>query len=246
MAALKLLAFINGIIDGRDVTVTEALAHARLSQTVWFAEIMHYAYAGDTALHLAAAAYRAPLVKGLLAVGADVRARNRRGAEPIHYAADGHPDSDGWNPRAQRSTLAALIDAGAHLDALDASGVAPLHRAVRTRCSAAVEVLLARGADPELLNARGSTPLDLAKKPSGRGGSPRRPARGWSPRGSPTAPLRPRRGRRGRWARAARAGRRVPSVCRPSRAGIPCVGAGRYRSSPPPPLPRVPPAAASK
>jgi hypothetical protein len=34
-----------------------------------------------------------------VAHGASVRARNRRGAEPLHYAADGNPGSAGWNQR---------------------------------------------------------------------------------------------------------------------------------------------------
>ena len=38
---------------------------------------------GDTALHVAAAAYRQEIVQKLIATGANVRARNRRGAEPF-------------------------------------------------------------------------------------------------------------------------------------------------------------------
>jgi hypothetical protein len=49
--------------------------------------------------------------------------------------------------------------------------VTPLHRAVRTRCAAAVEALLARGANPRLRNKGGSTPPDLAGLTTGRGGS---------------------------------------------------------------------------
>src|SRR5580765_74692 len=55
--------------------------------------IGHYVYAGDTALHVAAAAYRPGIARRLIAMGSDVRARNRRGAEPLHYAADGIPGS---------------------------------------------------------------------------------------------------------------------------------------------------------
>jgi hypothetical protein len=42
-------------------------------------QIKRYIYAGDTALHIAAAAYRTEIVRRLLAADADVRARNRRG-----------------------------------------------------------------------------------------------------------------------------------------------------------------------
>ena len=133
--------------------------------------IGHYVYAGDTALHIAAAAHDEEALAALLALGAPVSARNRRGAEPLHYAADGNPDSEAWDPSAQATVVAALIKAGAKPDSLDASGVAPLHRAVRTRCTGAVKALLKGGADAALRNQSGSTPLELARLTTGRGGS---------------------------------------------------------------------------
>lgn len=136
-----------------------------------FEAIGHYVYRGDTALHIAAAAYRHQLVGKLIAAGANVRARNRRGAEPLHYAADGGPGSCSWNPQAQAATVAALIAAGADPDAVDNSGVAPLHRAVRTRCTGAVRALLLGGANAKLKNKNGSTPMKLAIATTGRGGS---------------------------------------------------------------------------
>ena len=51
--------------------------------------IGHYVYAGDTALHVAATAYRLDIVRRLIAMGSDVRARNRRGAEPLRSARGG-------------------------------------------------------------------------------------------------------------------------------------------------------------
>ena len=48
--------------------------------------IRHHVYTGDTALHVAA--HHRGLAETLVAQGAAVRARNRRGAEPLHYAAD--------------------------------------------------------------------------------------------------------------------------------------------------------------
>src|SRR5205085_11371803 len=56
-------------------------------------------------------------------------------------------------------------------NALDSSGVAPLHRAVRTRSLPAVRALLDGGAHPKGLNKSGSTPLHLAVQTTGRGGS---------------------------------------------------------------------------
>jgi hypothetical protein len=111
----------------------DAGAMRREAAPVYLDEIGHYVYAGDTALHIAAAAYDTNLVRTLLDLEADISARNRRGAQPLHYAADGIPGSDAWDPAAQAATIATLIAAGADPDATDNRGVAPLHRAVRTR-----------------------------------------------------------------------------------------------------------------
>lgn len=137
----------------------------------YFEEISHYLYAGDTALHAAAAGYRVASARELLKYGANVRARNRRGAEPLHYAADGGPGSTTWNPKAQAETIELLIKSGADPNALDKSGVAPMHRAVRQRCLAAVESLLRNGASINLKNKGGSSALHLALQNTGRGGS---------------------------------------------------------------------------
>ena len=102
---------------------------------------------------------------------ATVQARNRRGAEPLHYAADGNPELATWNPDAQQSIIEYLIKHGADPNARDNSGVAALHRAVRNRCSPAVTGLLDNGADPTMANKNGSTPLHLAMNNTGRSGS---------------------------------------------------------------------------
>jgi hypothetical protein len=134
-------------------------------------DIGHYVYAGDTALHMAAAGYRTEIVRRLIARDSDVRARNRLGAEPLHLAAMGMPGSHHWDPPAQVATIDSLIEAGADPNAIDKNGVTPLHRAVRTRCAAAVQALLAGGADATRRNKNGSTPMMLAEMTTGRGGS---------------------------------------------------------------------------
>jgi Ankyrin repeats (many copies)/Ankyrin repeat len=146
-------------------------ATRQVSTSYYFTEIEHYVYAGDTALHIAAAAYARGISNELLARGASVRARNRRGAEPLHYAVDGIPGSHTWNSAAQEATVECLIAAGADPNSADKSGVGPLHRAVRTRCAGAVRMLLANGADPLRKNGSGSTPLHLAVQSTGRGGT---------------------------------------------------------------------------
>lgn len=146
-------------------------ASRRDGETYFLGAVRHQVYAGDTARHVAAAAYQPVLASELVVEGAEVRARNRRGAEPLHYAADGGPDTDHWDPVAQREVIGFLIAAGAEPNAMDRSGVAPLHRAVRNRCSAAVSALVEGGADPLLANKSGSTPLHLAVQSTGKSSS---------------------------------------------------------------------------
>jgi ankyrin repeat protein len=175
------LDFVRLVVSGpldevsRRVTGTPTLAttSAQVGATrqgapnFFLADIRHYLYRGDTALHMAAAAFRRPVAQVLVAHGADCRARNRRKAEPLHYAAD----ANHWNPTAQAEVIEYLTSVGANPNALDGSGVAPLHRAVRTRSLAAVQALVDAGADPRQPNKAGSTPLHLAVQPTGRGGS---------------------------------------------------------------------------
>ncbi len=168
---------VNGDIDdvSRRLAASPSLATLssdvgatrRDASTFFFSKIAHYLYAGDTALHMAAAAFRRPVAELLIAHGSDCRAKNRRGAEPLHYAAD----ANRWNPRAQADMIKYLLSVGADPNAADSAGVAPLHRAVRTRSLPAVRALLNGGAKPRLPNKAGSTPLHLAVQTTGRGGS---------------------------------------------------------------------------
>src|SRR5205085_10813209 len=112
-------------------------------------------------------AFQRPMAELLVARGADWRAANRRGAQPLHYAAD----ANRWEPTAQADIIGYLLSIGADPNALDKSGVAPLHRAVRTRSLPAVRALLDGGASPRAPNKAGSTPLHLAVQTTGRGGS---------------------------------------------------------------------------
>lgn len=137
----------------------------------FYDSIAHYLYAGDTALHFAAAAYQLDVAQALVRAGADVSAVNRRGAQPLHYAVDGNPSASNWDPVAQAEMVSYLLAAGADANATDRSGTGPLHRAVRNRCADAVRVLLAGGADPQRPNRSGSTPMRLATVTSGRVGS---------------------------------------------------------------------------
>ncbi len=154
------------------VTAAIAVGATRQDPHSYFLEgIAHYLYRGDTALHVAAAAHRLEVAQALIAAGADVHARNRRGAEPLHYAADSAPGSEWWRPAEQATVITCLLEAGAMVDTTDTSGVTALHRAVRTRGAAAMHALLDGGADPALPNDRDTTPLQLALGANGHGGS---------------------------------------------------------------------------
>ena len=137
----------------------------------FFAQISRYLYAGDTALHIAAAAYQSMIVEQFIKAGADVRARNRFGYMPLHSAAAGIPGSQYWNPARQAATIRVLIKSGADPNSTDKRGVTPLHIAVRTRCSLAAQTLLECGADPAQKNKNGSDAMLLAVCTTGRGGS---------------------------------------------------------------------------
>src|SRR6185369_4107699 len=135
-------------------------------------KIFHWIYVGDTALHLAAAGYRVEIVKLLLGAGADPNAaKNMRKSSPLHYAADGFITGPVWDAKRQVMTIKCLLENGADIHLQDMNGATPLHRAVRTRCAAAVKFLLAAGADPTMKNKPGSTPFHLAVQNTGRGGS---------------------------------------------------------------------------
>jgi hypothetical protein len=173
-----LIAFARAIARGDRVCVSSlagdpVLALARLTggEEFYLEEIEHQVYAGDTALHIAAATYEAALARELIDAGAITTAANRRGAVPLHYAVDGNPCSARWNPAAQQETVLCLAKLGADTNAIDKNGTTPLHRAVRNRCAGAVKALLEAGADPYATNRSGSTAMQLARWTTGRGGS---------------------------------------------------------------------------
>jgi hypothetical protein len=107
--------------------------------------IRHHVYTGDTALHIAAAAHQRGTAELLVGKGADARARNRRGAEPLHYAADGSPGADYWDPAAQRDVIAYLSEAGADPNAF------------KEEQARIIAVLLEHGARPTDVDAKGKT-----------------------------------------------------------------------------------------
>lgn len=160
-------ARVKALLKRNPALVTAGAPKARLEMG-----IPHWIYAGDTALHVAVAAYRVEIAKLLLGAGADVgAAKNHRRGQPLHYAADGSLESPNWDAKRQVAMIKLLLKAGADICARDKNGATPLHRAVRTRCVDAVKALLDSGADATLQNKPGSTPFHLAVQNTGRGGS---------------------------------------------------------------------------
>jgi hypothetical protein len=169
-------ALFSKLIDESPALATASFpkgaTHQERSPGSYFIEeIGHCIYSGDTALHFAAASYRHKMAGKLIKAGAKVRAKNRRGAEPLHAAAFGSPGSPRWDPAAQAATIVCLIEAGADPNAQNMDGATPLHRAVRTRCAGAVRSLLDHGANPGIRNKNGSTAMKLASYTTGRPGS---------------------------------------------------------------------------
>lgn len=181
MEIAAFLELVRRVVDGdvdevsRRLRATPKLATMALpvettakgATDVFFPEIRHYLYGGDTALHMAAAALSRPMLELLVSHGADCQAKNRRGAAPLHYAADGRRPE----PRSQAEVIKFLITSGANPNVVDKSGVAPLHRAVRTRSTAALQALLEGGAEVRKRNKAGSTALHLAVQNTGASGS---------------------------------------------------------------------------
>lgn len=161
------LARVKELLKQNPALATAGAAKARLESS-----IAHWIYAGDTALHVAAAGYRVEIAKLLLKSGADCHAaHNHRDSQPLHYAADGYLESASWEAKRQVRMIEVLLKAGAEIHAPDKNGATPLHRAVRTRCADAVKALLNAGSDATLQNKPGSTPFHLAVQNTGRGGS---------------------------------------------------------------------------
>jgi ankyrin repeat protein len=102
---------------------------------------------GCTPLHLAARDGRVDLVQLLIERGADVNARNHRGATPLHYAASSRPVS------------VFLLENKARADVADESGRTPLHWAARLGETPVVVLLMDRGFAPNARDLHGRAPL---------------------------------------------------------------------------------------
>ena len=96
----------------------------------------------------------------LLQLGADINVQNYKGKTGLHCAAKA-----GF-----LNVINLLMEKGATIDATDNNGETPLFEAIRSTIKdsekqrAAVEVLLVEGADPNVKNRKGLTPLQVAQR----------------------------------------------------------------------------------
>ncbi|MBE0544202.1 MAG: ankyrin repeat domain-containing protein [Verrucomicrobia bacterium] len=111
---------------------------------------------GETALHRAAREILGDNTGALIAAGADLNATNNLGRTPLHAAVE---KLGGWGD-SQPFTL--ILNAKPNVNAQDNEGLTPLHVLVLSDSifiREATEALLAAGADPNLRDEAGRTPL---------------------------------------------------------------------------------------
>ncbi|MBW8863696.1 MAG: ankyrin repeat domain-containing protein, partial [Verrucomicrobia bacterium] len=117
-----------------------------------------------------------PMVKALLAGGANPDTRRRDGYPPLVLAVAVNNSGD-------KDMVAALISAKADVNTADSEGKTPLHWAVDNNRPDLVELLVKAGADVNARTKHGATPLNYAKTSSSSSGQ------GFLAVGVPGAPL---------------------------------------------------------
>ncbi len=161
---LKLGVDINTENQQEQTALTYALMSTNEEVAKWLiahgANINHVNASGQTALHLAAKNGDESLCKKLLALGADVNLQDRDGRTALHMAST---EWDGYigNPGA---ALPAILEAkGVQLDIQDKRGNTALLGAVWKQYDNVVTQLLKAGANPNIANKAGLTPLVLVR-----------------------------------------------------------------------------------
>ncbi|CAB0035021.1 unnamed protein product [Trichogramma brassicae] len=115
---------------------------------------------GVSPLHFALDAEHKKVIKLLLKNGADPTLANAQGSTPLHVTCENGPDEDFI-----KMILELCNDKyqPVQVNAQDELGCTPLQLAMKAgvNCKKLVECLLRNGADPNLANAEGSTPLHI-------------------------------------------------------------------------------------
>lgn len=143
---------------------------------------------GFTALHYAAYRENIKIIKLLLENGADLHCKNNAGLNVLHMAAQGNKiksmyfflkeygldinsiDHNGCTPlhwacyfNSEKIVKFILITNNSEVNSLNNDRFTPLHLAVLSGGYRNVKHLLLKGADPNIKNNKGKTPLDLVK-----------------------------------------------------------------------------------
>jgi ankyrin repeat protein len=124
---------------------------------------------GMTAFLCAASTADVPLMKTLLDLGADSKARNAKGQTALMYAAgvDESPEGDGPATHAEHVVAVKfLLDRGADINATDRNGETAMHGGAYRMAPSVVQLLVARGADIKVWakkSKQGRTPLLIAQ-----------------------------------------------------------------------------------
>ena len=110
-----------------------------------------------TLLHRAVSTRSTKIVKYLLRIGSDVRARNKWGMGPLSDAARA----------TQVQAIEPLVVAGADINEQDERGMTPLHHAMiadTPETNAMLALLRRLGADPHIKNSLGDSPMKWAQR----------------------------------------------------------------------------------
>jgi ankyrin repeat protein len=110
---------------------------------------------GDTALHAACRKSRRDVVEVLLNAGLHVETKGRWNMPPLHSAAS-TTEGDA------RPTVNLLLQRGAKINSRGFQGHTALHEAAFFNRLDTADLLLSNGADPNLKDEDGKTPMDLA------------------------------------------------------------------------------------
>lgn len=122
------------------------------------------AMVGATPFLLAAVAGDAPMMRALLAAGANPRTPSKGGVTALVAAAGGGWDSYRSREEKEKALEAVkvLIDLGLDVNQSTTAGQTPMHAAAYTASDSIIRLLASKGANPNVRNNGGETPWSMA------------------------------------------------------------------------------------